>query len=511
MCVGHRCKRHFSIYAALWPSRVGPYFGINAPHRSRESSPERVKSKEKEKEQEHEERERRERKEAARARRSLSASPRPHKRRRTDVDGEGDSLDSSERRKTRRREKERRRDASKVDGVLKNQDRGRKKKKHRPKIREPKFEPPPPLPKLITLQPSPAQFAARQLRSGIMMLAEEVSDDEHVEERVEHVEEELEPIASENSDTSFDSDSDSDSDASPEEEEEHQLVVHVPVQSFIRRSFGLWKPGNPQSFASQRRLLDPQADLGPDPFINSFRRSKRTPSPPITILDSDGEERRVAPRRATSKPASSKTKTPTKASPPTRVPASEPLPLIKTRKAGATYTNSPRSLVQLADYRRNLRSGRTLSLREATGEDLDELHFVKIRPLNFPEPVVAIPGPADIWKNLDRRTNADKRLSRPAETEEMTMSDDGVEGERWKAEESQEGPISSPDSPGSPTALRMRNRPERRLLEVPTFGVLCTPSCTGPAVSTSTEVLAAGGTPVARKATARMKGREVCT
>ena len=476
---------------------------MNAPNRSRESSPE------KEKGQEYEERERREKKEAAKARRSLSPSPRPHKRRRTDVDMEAGSLGSSERRKAHRREKERRRHVgerseAEVEEVLKNQDRERrKKKKHKLKIRKPKLDPLPPPPKLITLQPSPALFAARQLRCGIMVLAEEVSDEEHVEE-------ELGPIPSADSDTSSDSDSDADTDDSPEEEEEPQLEVHVPVQSFIRRRFGLWKPGNPQSFASQRRLLDPQADLGPDPFISSFKHSKRTMSPPITILDSDEEGSRAAPRRATSRPATSTNKTPTKAQRPAREPASEPVPLIKTRKAGATYTNSPRSLVQLADDKRNLRSGRTLSLREATGEDLDELHFVKIRPLKFPEPVVAIPGPADIWKNLDRRTNADRRLFRAAGNEEMTMSDDGVDEERWKAEESPLGPFSSPDSPGSPTTSRMRNRPERKLLEVPTFGVLSSPDSTGPAVSTSTEVLAAGGTPVARKATARMKGREVC-
>ena len=479
---------------------------MNAPDRSRESSPERVKSKEKEREQGREERERREKKEAAKARRSLSASPRPHKRRRTGADEEAGSHGSSERKRARRRAKERRRDAAEeseaeVEEVLTHQDRERKKKKHKSKIREPKVEPPPPPPKLITLQPSPAQFAARQLRCGIMVLAEEVSDEEHIEE--------LEAIALEDSDTPSDSDSDSDTDVSPEEEEP-QLEVHVPVQSFVRRTFGLWKPGNPQSFASQRRLLDPQADLGPDPFISSFRRSKRTPSPPISILDSDAEERRAPPRRATSRPTASTTKTPTKASRPTREHASEPVPLIKTRKAGATYTNSPRSLVQLADDKRNPRSGRTLSLREATGMDLDELHFVKIRPLRFPEPVVAIPGPADIWRNLDRRTNADRRLFRPTGTEEMTMPDDGVEEERWKVEESQPGSFSSPDSPGSPTTLRMRNRPERRLLEVPTFGVLSSPDSTRPAVSTSTEVLAAGGSPVARKATARMKGREVC-
>ena len=333
-----------------------------------------------------------------------------------------------------------------------------------------------------------------------MMLAEEVSDEDHIEE--------LEPIVSEDSGISSDSDSDSDTDAS--HEEEHQLEVHIPVQSFIRRRFGLWRPGNPQSFASQRRLLDPQADLGPDPFISPFRRLKRTPSPPVTILDSDEEDRRAARRRTTSKPAASTSKTPTKPSRPTWEPASEPVPLIKTRKAGATYTNSPRSLVQFADDKRNLRSRRTLSLRDATGEDLDELHFFKIRPLKFPEPVVAIPGPADIWRNLDRRTNADRRLSRPIGIDEMTMSDGGVEEERWKVEESQLSPFGSPDSPGSPTTLRLQNRLEGRLLEVPTFGVLSLPDSTGPAVSTSTEVLAASGTPIARKATARMKGREVC-
>lgn len=478
---------------------------MNASNRSRESSPERLKSKEKDKEQGHEERERREKKEAAKVRRSHSPSPRPHKRRRTNADGETGSLGSSERRKARRRERGRRHGGAEseaeVEEVLKSQDRKRRKMKHKSKIRGPKFERLPPPPKLITLQPSPAQFAARQLRSGIMVFAEEVSDEEHIQA-------ELVPVVSEDSGTSSDWNSDSDTDASPEDEE-HQLEVHIPVQSFIRRRFGLWKPGNPQSFASQRRLLDPQADLGPDPFITPFRRMKRTPSPPITVLGSDKEERRAAPRRARSKPAASPSKTPIKLLRSTREPASEPVPLIKTRKAGATYTNSPRSLVQLADDRRNLRSRRTLSLREATGEDLDELHFVKIRPLRFPEPVVAIPGPADIWKNLDRRTNADRRLSRPTGTEEMTISDDGVE-ERWKVEESQESPFSSPDSPGSPTTLRLRNRPERRLLEVPTFGVLSPPDSTGPAVSTSTEVLAAGGSPVARKATARMKGREVC-
>jgi len=502
----NRCKRHFSIYGAPWPSRVGP---LNAPNRSRESSPERVKNKEKEKEQEREERERKERKEAAKIRRSLSASPRPHKRRRKDVDGGTGSLGPMDWRKARRREKERRRGVAEeseaeVEKVLKNQARERRrKKKHERKIREPKLEPLPPPPKLITLQPSPALFAARQLRSGIMVLAEEVSDEE------QHIEE-LEPIVSEASDTSSGSDSDSDTDTSAEDEA-RQLEVHVPVQSFIRRRFGLWRPGNPQSFASQRRLLDPQADLGPDPFISlsSFRRSKRSPSPPITILDSDEEERRAAPRRATSKPSTSTSKTPTKSLRPTRVPTSEPVPLIKTRKAGATYTNSPRSLVRLADHKRNPRSRRTLSLREAAEEDLDELHFVKIRPLRFPEPVIAIPGPADIWKNLDRKINADRRLTRPIELEEMTMSDDGVE-ERWKVEESQQSPFSSPDSPGSPTTLRLRNRPERRLLEVPTFGVLSPLESTGLAISTSTEVLAAGGSPVARKATARMKGREVC-
>jgi hypothetical protein len=426
-----------------------------------------------------------------------------------DADEEAGSLDSSERKKERRR---RRRDGAKeseaeVEKGLKDQHRERKKKKHKSKIREPKLEPPPPPPKLITLQPSPAQFAARQLRSGIMMLAEEVSDEEPIEE--------VEPVAPEDSDTSSGSDSDSDTDAGPEEEEEPQLEVHVPVQSFIRRTFGLWKPGNPQSFASQRRLLDPYADLGPDPFITPIRHSKWTSSPPVTVLDSDEEERRPTPRRATSRPSASTSTTPTKVWRPTRAPASEPVALIKTRKAGATYTNSPRSLVQLADDRRNLRSGRTLSVRAATGEDLDELQFVKIRTLKLPEPVVAIPGPADIWKNLQRHTNADRRLFRPTGTEEMTMSDDGVEEERWKVEARLQSPFPSPDSPGSPTSLRLRNRPERRLLEVPTFGVLSpSPDGTGPAVSTtSTEVLAAGGTPVARKATGRMNGndrREVC-
>jgi len=171
-------------------------------------------------------------------------------------------------------------------------------------------------------------------------------------------------------------------------------------------------------------LSVPQAYLGPDPFVSPFRRSKRTPSPPITILDEDEDERR-APRRATSQPAASTTKHPTKVSAPTREPASEPLPLVKTRKAGAKNTNSPRSPVQLADHKRNLRSGQILGSREETGDDPDELHFLKIRPVGFPVPVMAITGAVDIWKNLTRRTNAGRRLLRPSGTEEMIMSDDG--------------------------------------------------------------------------------------
>jgi len=118
---------------------------------------------------------------------------------------------------------------------------------------------------------------------------------------------------------------------------------------FVRRRFGLWKPGNPQSLASQRSSR-PRAR-----FLSDVRRGHlHRLRPPWTLTE---DKRRAPPRRATTKRAASTTKTRTNASAPTREPASEPLPLIKARKAGATHTNSPRIF---ADYKRDLLSGRIL-------------------------------------------------------------------------------------------------------------------------------------------------------
>ena len=315
----------------------------------------------------------------------------------------------SERRKTRRREKERRRDAAEEreaeEEVPRDQHCGRKQKKHRPKIRESRFEPP-----TAAYQTyHPPTFACP---CGITMLVEEVSNKEHVAEHVE----ELERIAPEESDTSSELDSDSDTSANPEEEEP-QMREYVPVQSPVHHKFG----------SSERWLstLNQTSDPTPSLVFSDVRRGHlHCPLPFWTQMRARAE---LLPAE---RPASLQLQYPTKVSGPTREPTSEPCHLFRLAKL---VRGIPIRLgVQLADHPRNLRSGRMLGSREATREDLDEPHFLKIRPLRFPAPVMAITGAVDISKSLTRRTNAERRLLRPSRTEEMIMSDDGVEEERRK-------------------------------------------------------------------------------
>jgi len=84
-------------------------------------------------------------------------------------------------------------------------------------------------------------------------------------------------------------------------------------------------------------------------------------------------------------------------------------------------------------HTRNRRSGRILGSRETTGDDLDEPHFPKIRPLMFEVPR---PGNGHHWRRgqMEEPHSKNQRsrpLFRPSGTEEMIMSDERVEEERW--------------------------------------------------------------------------------
>ncbi|PVF93693.1 hypothetical protein CPB86DRAFT_89797 [Serendipita vermifera] len=134
---------------------------------------------------------------------------------------------------------------------------------------------PPPSPKLYGFRPSPAMFAAKKLHGPVMELRGEISDNEDMID-----------------DKSGDSDAMSvdegpqppvvwmPQDSSEEESpgKYHHQYVRKPspvtsqprsfhstsdevsnaqiVQSLVARSFGLWRSGNPQSFASQKRRID---------------------------------------------------------------------------------------------------------------------------------------------------------------------------------------------------------------------------------------------------------------
>ena len=66
------------------------------------------------------------------------------------------------------------------------------------------------------------------------------------------------------------------------------------MHSFVRRRFGLWKPRNPQSFASQRRLLGPQADLGLD-SCQTFEEDTFTAHCPLPPWTQGGQEKSFSP------------------------------------------------------------------------------------------------------------------------------------------------------------------------------------------------------------------------
>lgn len=156
---------------------------------------------------------------------------------------------------------------------------------------------PPPPPKLYSFQPNPAMYAAKKLRGPVMVLREEISDVEEVEEDESNtnamsLDDEPRPFLAWMPRR--------DHDGSNQNEELHHFVRKrsptlgskrrrgtdtdgedeiEPIQGLVRRSFGLWRSGNPQSFAVERRKVDPATDIAEEPFFPIQQPSRETCSP----------------------------------------------------------------------------------------------------------------------------------------------------------------------------------------------------------------------------------------
>ena len=147
--------------------------------------------------------------------------------------------------------------------------------------KRPKSLPPPPAPKLFGFQPNPAMFAAKKLRGPVMVLREEISDIEEVEEDEEDDDKDVDrmdvddislewkrpPVVAWMPQEQDDATINQHSFVRRPEQRAGQKRSRQPssddehVQTVVQRTFGLWRAGNPQSFASEKRRIDPTVDL----------------------------------------------------------------------------------------------------------------------------------------------------------------------------------------------------------------------------------------------------------
>ena len=242
---------------------------------------------------------------------------------------------------------------------------------------------PPPPPKLYSLQPNPAMYAAKKLRGPVMVLREEVSDVEEGEEddlkaNAMSLDDEPRPFLAWMPRRDYGDFGQSDefhhfvrkpspslgskrrrsTDTDGEDEIE-------PIQGVVRRTFGLWRSGNPQSFAVERRKIDPATDIAEEPFFPTRRIHRETwspegtPPPPTPI----GSQREPVPAYSNEmlstlslyqRPRTQSARTSTAQQSAQRLPPKssslsriEPTSIIVSRPQNSTYSGPERSHVQV--------------------------------------------------------------------------------------------------------------------------------------------------------------------
>lgn len=307
----------------------------------------------------------------------------------------------------------------------------------RSEVRAARPLPPPPAPKLFSFQPSPAMFAAKKLRGPVMVLREEISDVEEVEEEEEDVD------RMEIDDVSLEWERPPVVAWMPQEQDDpsarhHNFVrrpdqrtglkrshhtssdddnrSHGHSQVTVQRTFGLWRPGNPEGFASEKRRLDPSVDVGEEEarWITKQARGNDSPEgtpPPPTPKSKDlytsGVPSSVVSRldlyqrprshsvgnmllqreleAATRRAAADALRRP------------NPSPLVKSRLQHPTYTNQTRSHVKLPSPLRGLVDAKSMPRRE-------EESWLKAQPRRISSRSLS-PGPADdLWSGQRQKS-----------------------------------------------------------------------------------------------------------
>jgi len=257
--------------------------------------------------------------------------------------------------------------------------------------------PSPPAPKLFGFQPNPAMFAAKKLRGPVMVLREEISDIEEVEEEEEEEDDRMEVDIEDVEDVE-----DVPQHKSvpvlawmPLEQDDptaqyHHFVRRLefragrkrsrhgsgsdiqedefePVQTIVRRSFGLWHAGNPQSFASERRRIDPTADLDdnalrwiprrnltgeespegtPPPPTPKSKDLYRTPANPVARVSKLDLYQRPRSHSVGNLLLQRELEATARRAAAISVHQLKQPPLIKSRVQNSTYINQPRSYVK---------------------------------------------------------------------------------------------------------------------------------------------------------------------
>lgn len=327
----------------------------------------------------------------------------------------------------------------------------------------------PPSPHFLSFRPNPAMFAAKKLRGPVMVLREEISDAEEGAEEDDHMSVDTSPlpVVAWMPPTGIHDDSGS----GDQDTYRHQYVrrlppavgqkrsrgnniIHptveetAPVHSALRRSFGLWKAGNPQGFAMERRRLDPAADLDDDlfwtpsqesggnqqteatpppdtpdaqePFLGEKgRKGKKKKKPKVPILDlyqrprtqSVGnyllqqEREKAAQRVETISKVSSNIKFFT---------------MAKTRQPFATYANLPRSHVKLPI----LQDHETSSNRRASSNALEEEAWLKAKSWRPPVLSDEASPTTPLWSKPRHQSTISLPLYEPPDDNEVTLDID---------------------------------------------------------------------------------------
>lgn len=582
----YRCKRHFNIYAAQWPSRITSLITISS---SREGSPPIENLRERLSRHHtiatsHPSKLRH----VESASRLDDANPRPLKRRRTEtgaVNGRhyyDDSTDSSDsaasliddnpkRKRTKRVDGPSGRDAREEREVLRElvdgadvtptkRGRGRPRKHLRPddatrdpreaaratfsysnsernssdssesdsfsdvsvatqETKKERQPPPPPVTQYYNFKPNPAMFAAKKLKGPVIVLREEFSDIEVIEEEDAYSDKgdsdrmslDQEPIRvvawMPSADKSLPS----------QDGRGHQFVRRITgkgasgkdkedddsggesehVQHTVHRSFGLWHSGNPQSFATRRREVDPLADIR-DEFATPQKSRHRQQSvdatpPPPTPASKDvparpKKSKDIARLQATldlyQRPRAhsmghlmmqmelEKSK---KRKPAAAKPLPRPEDIVKTRPQNPTYTNPARSHLKLKKQRsRDPVSGRFLVHDEADAGEEEEEGWVKagprmsLRPSSPDDSLLprrAIHRPATSLPAYDHRHYEDLTLSgneyEDDAEENPPLQFDDFNNDEDEDEERQQSDLSMLDDAGK--------SPTRNVLSVPVY------------------------------------------